>query len=48
MFVLEDYIMAKTAKGNKRTYVHNYTKSNGTVVSNHYRSNPKTSKGKKK
>ena len=39
--------MAKTAKGNKRTYVHNYTKSNGTVVGNHYRSNPKTSKGKK-
>lgn len=24
--------MAKTAKGNKRTYVHNYKKSNGTVV----------------
>ena len=39
--------MAKTAKGNKRTYVHNYTKSNGNVVNNHYRSNPKTSKGKK-
>ena len=41
-------IMAKTAKGKKRTYVHNYTKSNGTTVSNHYRSNPKTSKGQKK
>lgn len=41
-------IMAKTAKGNKRTYVHKFTKSNGTVVGNHYRSNPKTSKGKKK
>ena len=40
--------MAKTAKGNKRTYVHNYTKANGTTVGNHYRSNPKTSKGKKK
>lgn len=40
--------MAKTAKDNKRTYVHNYTKSNGTVVNNHYRSNPKTSNGKKK
>lgn len=40
--------MAKTAKGNKRTYVHKFTKSNGTVVGNHYRSNPKTSKGKKK
>ena len=23
--------MAQTAKGNERTYVHNYTKSNGTV-----------------
>ena len=40
--------MAETAKGNKITYVHNYTKSNGSVVRNHYRSNPKTSKGKKK
>ena len=40
--------MAKTAKCNKKTYVHHYTKSNGTVVSNHYCSNPKTSKGKKK
>lgn len=39
--------MAKTAKGNKRTYVHKYTKSNGTAVGNHYRSNPKTSKGKR-
>ena len=48
MFVLEDLIVAKTAKGNKRTYVHNYTKPNGIVVSNHYRSDPKTSKGKKK
>ena len=41
-------IMAKTAKGNKRTYVHNYTKKDGTVVGNHYRSNPKTSRGKRK
>jgi hypothetical protein len=40
--------MAKTAKGNKKTYVHNYTKASGTVVGNHYRSNPKTSEGKKK
>ena len=39
--------MAKTAKGNKKTYVHSYTKSNGTKIRNHYRSNPKTSKGKK-
>jgi hypothetical protein len=42
------FIMAKTAKGNKRTYVHQFIKSNGTVVGNHYRSNPKTSKGRKK
>jgi hypothetical protein len=41
------FIMAKTAKGNKKTYVHSYTKSNGTKIRNHYRSNPKTSKGKK-
>ena len=40
--------MAKTAKGNKRTYVHGFTKANGTVVGSHYRSNPKTGKGKKK
>ena len=40
--------MAKTAKGTKSTYVHHYKKANGTVVGNHYRSNPKTSKGKKK
>ena len=40
--------MAKTAKGNKRTYVHNYTRANGTPVGNHYRSNPSTSKGKKR
>ena len=47
-YASEDNIMAKTAKGNKRTYVRNYTRSNGTTVGNHYRSNPKTSKGKKK
>ena len=36
--------MAKTAKGNKRTYVHGHTKSNGTKVRNHYRSNPSRKK----
>ena len=41
-------IMAKTALCNKRTYVHDYTKKDGTVVGNHYRLNPKTSKGKRR
>lgn len=40
--------MAQTAKGSKRTYVHNYKKANGTVVGSHYCSKPKISKGKKK
>ena len=40
--------MAKTASGNKRTYVHGYLGKDGSVVCNHYRSNPRTSKGKKK
>lgn len=45
---LEGFLMAQTAKGNKRTYVHGYTKSNGTKVDNHYRSNSNACKGKKK
>lgn len=36
--------MAKTARGTKSTYVHKYTKSNGTKVRTHYRSNPKRKK----
>ena len=40
--------MAKTAKGNNRTYVHKFTKANGTDIGNYYRCNPETSKGKKK
>ena len=40
--------MAKTARGTKSTYVHTFTKKNGTVIGNHYRSNPRTSKGKRK
>ena len=39
--------MAKTALGKKKTYVGGYKRSDGTTVRTHYRSNPKTSKGKK-
>ena len=39
--------MAKTASGKKSTYTHGYTRKDGTVVRNHYRSNPRTSKGKR-
>ena len=36
--------MAKTARGKKSTYVHGYTKRNGTKIGNHYRSNPRPKK----
>lgn len=39
--------MAQTAEGHKKVRVEPYKKSDGTKVSEHERSTPKTSSGKK-
>jgi len=38
--------MAQTEKGKKKVYVRPHEKEDGTEVPAHYRSTPKTSKGK--